>query len=167
MKLKSIKYRVWFSCGGFSWIRGWKALSVFAKLKLVLFVTFSIFQKKKCLFCLFVSFFLFCFCFENKKGRHFFKEKRKTLFFFFFFFEIIGDKSSRVPQKSCSPINIYINIRLSKHSGEYDLLKILTWCKKGQRLGGGVVSEKVSTQMYGPDRVPFRLLRFTNGPFLI
>ena len=30
--------------------------------------------------------------------------------------------------------------------------------------GGGVLSGKVGTGMCGPDRVPFRLLRFTNAP---
>ena len=34
-------------------------------------------------------------------------------------------------------------------------------------LGGGVVSGKVGTGMCGPDRAPFRPLRFTNGPFFI
>ena len=31
--------------------------------------------------------------------------------------------------------------------------------------GGGVLSGKVGTGMCGPDRVLFRPLRFTNGPF--
>ena len=33
--------------------------------------------------------------------------------------------------------------------------------------GGGVLSGKVGTGMCGPDRVPFRPLRFTNGLFFI
>ena len=33
--------------------------------------------------------------------------------------------------------------------------------------GGGVLSGKVGTEMCGPDRVLFRPLRFSNGPFLI
>ena len=32
---------------------------------------------------------------------------------------------------------------------------------------GEVLSGKVGTGMCGPDRVPFRPLRFTNGPFFI
>ena len=32
---------------------------------------------------------------------------------------------------------------------------------------GGVLSGKVGTGMCGPDRVLFRALRFTNGPFFI
>ena len=31
--------------------------------------------------------------------------------------------------------------------------------------GGGVLSGKVGTGMCGPDRMPFRLPRFTNGLF--
>ena len=33
--------------------------------------------------------------------------------------------------------------------------------------GGGVLSGKVGTRMCGPDRVLFRPLRFSNGPFFI
>ena len=39
--------------------------------------------------------------------------------------------------------------------------------QKTQQGCAGVLSGKVSTGMCGPDRVPFRPLRFTNGPFFI
>ena len=37
----------------------------------------------------------------------------------------------------------------------------------GHCITRGVLSGKVGTGMCGPDRVPFRPLRFTNGPFFI
>ena len=39
--------------------------------------------------------------------------------------------------------------------------------QKEHEPGGGVLSGKVGTEMCGPDRVLFRPLRFTNGPFFI
>ena len=66
-----------------------------------------------------------------------------------------------------SKVNIIVILTLleSTRLGKPKTLSELT-NERGNRRGGGLLSGKVGPGICGPNRVLFRPLRFTNGPFL-